>query len=77
MTHYNIDYTELEGKAKRAKALADMRDWLGPRFDTITTILRDEPNAANLEWLRMALSFAGVQGYPVEAYHEWLMETDK
>ena len=78
MTHYDIDYTGLEGKAKVDKAIADVIDYTGQdRFDKLCQYLREfverhEGKVPTLGQIRIPLSFGGIQGYPVKAIHEFL-----
>jgi len=70
MTHYTVKYGDLEGIPKQAKALADIVDYLGwEKFTELSGVLAEENPRLTLKQLRMALSFAGVQGYPVRAWY--------
>lgn len=70
MTHYNVDYSSLSGTRKRWKALLDTRDYTGrERYAKLRDIMRTNPEP-NLDYWHMALSFAGIQGYPVKALYE-------
>lgn len=70
MSHYNIDYSLLEGDAKRAKALEDIKEFWGEeRFNRIVEALKAN-EAVTLTRLGLILSFGGVEGYPVKALHE-------
>ena len=71
MTHYNIDYSDLEDAEKQAKAIADIIDYLGSpsKFNELTTMFREEADGnMHQRWFEIACSFAGVQGYPVVAW---------
>jgi hypothetical protein len=66
MTHYDIDYSKSPTKAY--DAIEDIKEFLGrERFTRITQTLSTARNP--LHW-RLALAFAGVQGYPVVAWYE-------
>lgn len=67
---YTIHYDGLSGDEKRAKAMEDIVNYLGDeRFSKIDAKLR-KYESMELEQLRIMLSFAGVQGYPVRAWYE-------
>lgn len=68
--HYEIDYKRFATVAERdAAAVADVREFMGAeRFDTVRGLFAQlEPVALDL--FRLQMSFAGIQGYPVEALH--------
>lgn len=77
MTHYNVDYSMLESEEEKIeKAIADIRDYCGSGakgkklFETIVFECgRAEENGSSnaFHMLNIALSFAGIQGYPVHA----------
>ena len=71
MTHYDVDYTSLEGDAKRDAALQDIRDYLGDeRYQVVCDRLRELPKPMTLDVLSLTLMMTGVQGYPVQALRE-------
>lgn len=72
MSHYNVNYNELTGDAKRLKAIQDIKDYLGEdRFNNIEPLLRQaKKDGMSLEQMAMNLSLAGIQGYPVQAWYE-------
>lgn len=61
-----IDYTNLNEPAKRAKALDDIKFYLGDGYDRICRELKE---VKHFESFAFALSFAGIQGYPVKALY--------
>jgi hypothetical protein len=67
--HYNISYKGLSPQAAHDKAIADIREYMGSdRFETLTAqFARHEPMP--LEVFELIVSFAGVQGFPVKAWH--------
>ena len=70
--HTEINYTDHETEtAKRDAALCDIKDWFGPCYATIVDVFlaygKTEPKA-----FMQAMSFAGVQGYPVTVFYEHL-----
>lgn len=70
---YTLSYTKLEGNAKRAKALEDTVTYLGwEEFVRISNAIVIADPKPTLEELRKMLPFVGVQGYPVQAWHELL-----
>lgn len=69
--HYNRDYSRLEGAAKRQAALEDIRFYLGPeKFDEMSDMFKQYQPPITLDQFAFALSFAGIEGYPVRAWHE-------
>lgn len=63
--HYSISYDGDE-----AKALTDAKDWLGEDRWKIICEYSKEHNDITLDKLRLILSFAGLQGFPVLAIHK-------
>lgn len=70
MSHYDIDYSGLTPQQAHEKALQDIQDYMGSeRYAKLTALLSaDKPTS--LEHFRITASFAGVQGYPVRAWHD-------
>lgn len=70
MTHYTMSYAGLTDVEKSAKALQDIKDYLGEdKFESTTEIMRNE--MIPYEQFVMAMSvMAGIQGYPVQAWYE-------
>lgn len=67
--HNEIRYT---GDDAEAKALADVIDWLSERqWAAIRDHAQTNPDTT-LDQLKMVMSFAGVQGFPVLAVHKHL-----
>lgn len=73
MSHHTIKY-DLDSPDAEAKAIDDIIDFLGQeRFDTISTALEIAiKDGATVDQLRIPLSFAGVQGFPVVAWYNHL-----
>lgn len=70
MTHYEVSYAELSPQAAHDKAIADIKDYMGAdKFVAITDDFR-QYSPQSVEALAMYLSIAGVQGYPVRAWHD-------
>lgn len=72
MTHYEVDYSELSGEAKDAKALQDIKDFIGEdKFNKITEENRNE--TYTFRQFEIGVSFGGISGYPVKAWfkHIW------
>lgn len=75
MSHYTMSYKGLSPVEADAKALADTRDYLGPKaweallFEVGRANGFDAAQGGHAGWdqILMALSFCGVQGYPVHA----------
>ena len=76
MSHYTIDYGE-GGPTfdKDERALADIIDYIGQeRFDKVQEeLIAYLVQGATEQHFRLALSFAGVRGYPVGA---WFRRTE-
>jgi len=73
MSHYDIDYTNVPNAED--KAIADTVDWLGgqERFDKVNVELRTAvEQGATLAWVQLALSFAGVRGFPAKVWYDRL-----
>jgi hypothetical protein len=94
MSHYTMSYKGLSPVEADAKALADTRDYLGPKaweallFEVGRANGYDAANGGHAGWAQIliALSFCGVQGYPVhaigrcyclEAYKDWMVSGDE
>jgi hypothetical protein len=63
-----IDYANLPPEQKANKALADTQSYLGDRFDHIIALLTEEIELGHFKTrkqIHFAMSFVGVQGYPV------------
>lgn len=70
MTHYDISYEGMTPQDAHAKALRDIEDYMGTdRFITLTRVLREYP-PQSIAAFHLQMSLAGVQGYPVRAYHD-------
>ena len=77
MTHYDIDYASLSGKEKMAKAIADIRDWLGnARFEEIDALFRQLPEPMPYREFTVALTLSGIAGYPLTAWHSSIWGED-
>lgn len=64
--HYLIKYS---GDAKKQQALNDVKEFIGEeRFDDLTQ--RFAESAQPQATLELMISFAGVQGYPAQAWAE-------
>lgn len=72
MTHYDVSYAGLEGDEKQAKALQDIREYMGDdKFVKVCLELR-KGGKPEFESFQTACSFGGIQGYPVRALYEHL-----
>ena len=73
MAHYNVRY---DGDGAEDRAMEDLRDWFGAdRFDTVNELLQKsiaDGSIRNRMQFRFQVSFAGVQGYPVEIWADRL-----
>ena len=73
MSSYTVNYDELDPMAKHNKAIQDIKDYLGEsQFFNLTDRLLDNwPQQPELEQFVMAVSFAGIQGYPAKAWYNY------
>lgn len=74
--HYEVNYKKFETVSDRdAAAIGDIREFMGDeRFARVDQLYRQmEPLL--LDVFRLQLSFAGIGGYPVEAWHRSLWPT--
>lgn len=71
---YEVDYSNLTGQAKREKALADCKYYLGEDRYRKTMILIDQElqsGETTIEQMIAALAlYLGIQGYPAQAMVE-------
>lgn len=73
MAHYDISYEGLDPIAKHNKAIQDIKDYLGnDRFDIVTESAKNMDPPMTLNEFTVAMSFAGVQGYPVKAWYNYI-----
>lgn len=67
--HYDRSYAGLDGEAKRDKAIADIKDWLGSD-EMFGKLVMAVELSNTLEVARFYCEFVGVQGYPAQAMWE-------
>lgn len=73
MTHYNVDYAGLEGEAKLNKALDDIKEYMGvDKFNSLSTDFKANAPDLTLEQFSLFTSLCGVQGYPIQAWYEYI-----
>jgi hypothetical protein len=68
-----INYTDLPTGRKAAKAIEDTKAYLGDRFAEIIGMFTQAIEAGEIttrKHVHLAMSFAGIQGYPVDALIE-------
>jgi hypothetical protein len=68
-----INYTDLPTDRKAAKAIEDTKAYLGDRFAEIIGMFTQAIEAGEIttrKHVHLAMSFAGIQGYPVDALIE-------
>ena len=72
MSHYTIDYAEVPQEQKAARAIADIKDYLGvEQFDKTTKALREAiADGCTEDQVLMSLAvFVGVQGLPARVWY--------
>lgn len=77
MTHYDVDYSKLDGKAKRDKAIADIKDYVGEeKFADVHKSLVEYHKVRPLSYnvLALNLMLTGISGYPVVAWLDLIAE---
>ena len=77
MTHFNIEYTDLDNPKTIAKAVKDVKNFIGhgKRWDNfIILITAAISTGSNMGTIRMMCSFTGVEGYPVEAVCHYICD---
>ncbi len=68
-----IDYSTLEGDAKRQAAMEDIREYLGDEFPILNAKIDEIGEGLTLEDMRAICGlFLGIQNYPVRAWFETL-----
>ena len=75
MSHYTTDYSHLDDEAKEQEAIKDIKRWFSndERFNLINAELKESiKQGATVDDWRLPLAFAGVQGYPVDAWYNVL-----
>ena len=76
--HYNTSYKDLPLAEKDAKALQDLRDYLGEeRFADLTSRIKSVETPVSYKEFVMLMSLAGVEGYPVKAYYKFLYPNEE
>ena len=72
--HYEINYKGFADTADADRAaLADIQDWMGSdRFARVDAVYRELTEPVSIDVFRLQMSFAGIQGYPVEAWYRSL-----
>ena len=64
--HYDINYSALPEETKSRKACVDALDYMGPKaYRALSRFMRT--GKYTREQIHFAASFAGVQGYPIDA----------
>jgi len=64
---YEIQYDRSNEAEAEAKALADIKKWLGTKqFNKVAKILANDHGRATRFMIILGLSMQGIQGYPAE-----------
>jgi len=72
VTHYNVNYDGLAWDAKRAKALKDIKDWLGAKRYREATLAFRAIQPPTRHGFALQVSLAGISGFPVNVWYEEL-----
>lgn len=68
MTHYDVNYSGLSPNDAHNQAIKDIIDYMGEeKYNDLTQQFR--AFELNLDAFRMYVSFAGIQGFPVERWY--------
>lgn len=68
--HTSIHYDLSNPVQAHAKAIQDVKDWLGEKYEKVSLELGATVKAGcTLEVFEMMVSFAGIQGYPAKAWY--------
>ena len=71
---YTVDFSGVAPEQKAAQAIVAAKDYLGEdRFAEVIRILSESITAGEIEnrrQVRLAMSFVGIRGYPVDAIIE-------
>jgi hypothetical protein len=71
--HYTINYAHLSGEAKQAKAVSDVKEFLGAeRFDKIVQTFKDAPGTPQEYFVNACGLLCGISGYPAEAFYRYI-----
>lgn len=72
--HYEINYKgHATVEAADRAALKDIAEWMGAdRFARVDQLYREMAEPVSIDVFRLQMSFAGIQGYPVEAWYRSL-----
>lgn len=68
--HTTTSYEGLSDIEKHNKAIEDVKEWFGPKFDWIVEEFRKK--GLTLEQFTMYMSLGGVEGYPVKAFYNYV-----
>jgi len=73
MSHYTIDYSKItDPKEKRIKATQDIKDYIGAaKFLAVSRDILKDPIPRKSFIVQLSL-FAGIEGYPAEAWADLL-----
>lgn len=80
MTHVDIDYSAHKTESdKRKAAIADIINYLGKeKFNYLTNeFSKFGVDAMPLDAMSGYLMLAGISGYPVQAWHEFIFQPDE
>jgi len=64
---YTIKYDRLNEDEAQAKAIKDVKDWLGTKqFNKVAKILASDHGRSSRFMITLGLSMQGIEGYPAE-----------
>jgi hypothetical protein len=76
--HSYVDYSGLDSSEKRKEAIEDLKKWLGiKKYEELTSKTKKaikDGKVVNRDGIHFAMSFAGVEGYPVLVWIEDVLD---
>lgn len=71
--HHDVRYDLSNPAEAQDQAMKDIEEWLGDRFSTVeATVKRVVDGGCPFDEFQFAVSFVGIQGYPVKVWYQRL-----
>lgn len=68
--HYTISYENLSPLEKHAKAIRDIKDYMGEeRYNHLSKLFKTDYPNITVEQFQVMVDFAGIRGYPALAWY--------